>query len=116
MPSDRAFVAIGAIGCALAVALGAYAMHASLAPRDHERLAIAALFLFAHGLALAALAPKTASRWRVLSLRMLLIGTILFAGSLVLAAVAGIDPVLAPFGGGLLILGWLLLALASHIE
>jgi uncharacterized membrane protein YgdD (TMEM256/DUF423 family) len=116
MASERTLVAVGAFGCAIAVALGAYAMHATLAARDHERLAIAAVFLFAHGLALAALAQQAVGRWRRLSLHVLLIGTILFAGSLVLAATCGIDPVLAPFGGSLLILGWLSFALTSVFE
>ena len=113
MRSERILTAGGAFACALAVALGAYAMHATLAARDHERLAIAAVFAFAHGLALAVLAPQAASRWRRVSLYIHAIGTILFSGSLTLAATAGWAPMLAPFGGGLLILGWLLYALAS---
>jgi uncharacterized membrane protein YgdD (TMEM256/DUF423 family) len=112
----RAFAATGAVGCALSVALGAYSMHATLAPRDHERLAIAARVLFAHGLALAALAPRTVTRWRRICLHTLLIGMILFSGSLMLAATCGLDPMLAPVGGSLLILGWLSFALASLIE
>ena len=116
MASDRALVATGAVGCGLAVALGAYAMHATLPAHGHERLTIAAAFLFAHGLALAALAPQATTRWSRISLYVLLIGTILFAGSLVLAVTAGVDPALAPFGGGLLILGWLLFALARFID
>jgi uncharacterized membrane protein YgdD (TMEM256/DUF423 family) len=106
----NAIAACGAFGCAIAVALGAYAMHATLAPQDHERLAIASLFLFAHGLALSALAPGAQGRLRRMGLRVVLAGTILFAGSLVLAALAGIAPVFAPFGGSLLILGWVLVA------
>jgi uncharacterized membrane protein YgdD (TMEM256/DUF423 family) len=116
MRTDRALAAIGAACCALAVALGAYAMHATLAARDHERLEITALFAFAHGLALAALAPQARTRWRRLSLHVLLIGTILFCGSLALAATFGMEPALAPFGGTVLILGWLLYALSCLIE
>ncbi len=116
MRTDRTLAATGAACCALAVALGAYAMHAALAARDHERLAIAALFAFAHGLALAALAPQATTRWRRLSLHVLLIGMILFCGSLAFAAMFGIEPALAPFGGSALILGWLLYALSCLIE
>jgi len=112
----RILAAAGALGCGLAVALGAYAMHAALAPRDHERLAVAALFLFAHGLALAALAPAARSRLQASSMGVLLAGALLFAGSLVLAALAGFEPRLAPFGGSLLMLGWLLAALGFVFE
>ena len=108
--SMRSLAGIGALACGVAVGIGAYAMHTALTPQNHDRLAIAALFLFAHGLALAALAPRTALRMRQAGLCVLMIGTILFSGSLVFAALLGIAPVLAPFGGGLLMLGWLLIA------
>ena len=106
--SMRALAGVGALACGVAVGIGAYAMHGMLSPHDHERLALAALFLFAHGLALAALAPGTRSRLRQAGFLVLMIGTILFAGSLVLAAWFGIASTLAPFGGSLLMLGWLL--------
>jgi len=104
----RALAGIGALACGVAVGIGAYAMHGASTPQNHERLVIAAMLLFAHGLALAALAPGTRSRLRQAGLLALMIGTILFSGSLVLAASLGIAPMLAPFGGSLLILGWLL--------
>ncbi len=107
----RALAGVGALGCAIAIAAGAYAMHAAPTQQSHERLGLAALFLFANGLALAALAPGTRSRLRQIGLCVVLIGTIAFAGSLALAALLGIAPMLAPFGGSLLILGWLLIAL-----
>jgi uncharacterized membrane protein YgdD (TMEM256/DUF423 family) len=107
--SMRALAGIGALACGAAVGIGAYAMHGASTPQDHERLAIAAVFLFAHGLALASLAPGTRSRLRQAGFLALMIGTILFAGSLVLAALLGIAPTLAPFGGSLLMLGWLLI-------
>jgi uncharacterized membrane protein YgdD (TMEM256/DUF423 family) len=107
----RALAGIGALACGVAIGIGAYATHAALTPQNHERLAIAALFLFAHGLALAALAPRTALRLQQAGLCVLMIGTILFSGSLILASSLGIAPAFAPFGGGLLMLGWLLVAL-----
>ena len=107
----RALAASGALACGIAVGTGAYAMHAALAPQDRERLALAALFLFAHGLALATLAPAAMSRVRQIGLYVVMIGTILFAGSLAFAALLGIAPALAPFGGSLLMIGWLLVAL-----
>lgn len=106
----RILSAIGALGCAIAVGLGAYAMHATASPQDHERLALAAVFLFAHGLALAALASAAMPRLRRIGLFVLLAGTVLFSGSLVAAALFAIEPMLAPAGGSLLILGWLLVA------
>ena len=105
----RALAGIGALACGVAIAISAYAMHATLDPHNRERLAIAALFLFAHGLALAVLAPGTVSRLRQFGMYCLMIGTILFSGSLILAATLGMAPVLAPFGGSLLMLGWLLI-------
>ncbi len=112
----RALAGLGALACGIAVGAGAYAMHAALTAQNHGRLVIAVLFLFAHGLALAALAPSTVTRLRQIGLYMLMIGTTLFAGSLMLAALLGIAPVLAPFGGSLLMLGWLLVAAGFLIQ
>jgi uncharacterized membrane protein YgdD (TMEM256/DUF423 family) len=112
----RALAGIGALGCGVAVGMGAYAMHAASTSQNHERLAIAALFLFAHGLALASLAPRTTLRLRQVGLCVVMIGTILFSGSLALAATLDIAPSLAPFGGGLLMLGWLLVAAGFLFE
>ncbi len=112
----RILAAIGALCCAIAVGAGAYAMHATLTPQDHERLALAALFGFAHGLALAALAPGTVSRVRQLGLCVLLLGTLLFAGSLAGAALFGIRPALAPFGGSALMFGWVLVVVGFVVE
>jgi len=109
--SMRILAGIGALACGVAVGIGAYAMHGALTPQNHELLVIAAAFLFAHGLALASLAPGTRSRLRQAGFLALMIGTILFAGSLVFAALLGIAPTLAPFGGGLLLFGWLLIGL-----
>ena len=108
--SMRVLAGVGALGCGVAVAIGAWAMHGVLVAPNRERLAIAALFLFVHGLALAALAPRTVSRLRQSGMYCLMIGTILFSGSLILAVTLGIAPMLAPFGGSLLMLGWLLIA------
>ena len=109
--SMRMLAAFGALACGIAVGMGAYAMHAALVAQNHERLAIAALFLFAHGLALATLAPAAMSRVRQIGLCVVMLGTLLFAGSLACAALLGMAPALAPFGGSLLMLGWLLVAL-----
>ena len=109
-PFPRLLAASGAIDCSIAVGLGAWAMHAAVSPHDQQRLAIAALFLFLHGLALATLAPAGGSRLRQTGLGLLLAATILFSGSLACAAVFGIEPRLAPIGGSSAMLGWLLVA------
>ena len=101
---------IGAVGstlAGLAVALAAYAAHAA----DGEaqaRLAQAAAFAFGHGLALAALAPLAQRRSGLVALLAILLGVLLFSGSVAGAALWGLPTTLAPFGGMLMIGGWLL--------
>ena len=102
--------AADALCAALAVALGAYATHAATGAAQGQLQAAAAV-AFGHGIALAALGRAGMARLRRAALGALLLGTLLFAGSVVLHALAGIAPVLAPLGGMLLIAAWLLLAL-----
>jgi len=99
----------GALCAAAAVALSAYAAHAAQGPAQ-ARLQTAALFAFGHGLALAVLAPLATRGSTRLALAMLYAGMLLFAGSLVLNVLAQWPTTLAPFGGILLIAGWLLYA------
>ncbi|HET6434902.1 MAG TPA: DUF423 domain-containing protein [Xanthomonadaceae bacterium] len=101
--------AAGALCAATAVALGAYAAHGGLGD-DRALVQTAAAVAFGHGIALAALGRGPAGRLRALALAALLLGTLLFAGSVALHALAGLPVAAAPFGGGLLIVGWLLLA------
>ncbi|GAA5011094.1 DUF423 domain-containing protein [Pseudoluteimonas lycopersici] len=107
----RAFAAVGAWLCATAVATSAYAAHA-VEGAQQARLQTAALFAFGHGLALVVLAPRVASRAMRIGLVALLAGVLLFSGSLAAEALSGVRPRLAPFGGTLLIAGWLLLGAA----
>lgn len=107
--SARVLAASGALCCALAAALAAYAAHGA-AGDAQLRLAQSALFLFAHGLALAALAPRAQRRLARIALTLLLAGAALFSGSLAFAVFFGASTALAPFGGMLLIAGWLLYA------
>jgi uncharacterized membrane protein YgdD (TMEM256/DUF423 family) len=107
--SLRWLSAFAALCCGVSVGLGAYASHAA-AGQAKERLAIAAVFGFAHGLALLVLAPRQraaglAARW------LLALGIVLFSGSLASAALAGTSTAAAPFGGTLLMLGWLVAAI-----
>jgi uncharacterized membrane protein YgdD (TMEM256/DUF423 family) len=102
----------GALCAATAVALSAYAAHAVQGPAQ-ARLQTAAFFAFGHGLALAALAPQAARAPARLALALLYAGMLLFAGSLVLNVLAQWPTVAAPFGGTLMIAGWVLYAIAA---
>lgn len=101
--------ASGALLAAAAVALSAYAAH-GVEGDAQSRLQTAALFAFGHGIALAALAPRAGRRFGLVALVGLLSGVLLFSGSLVGSHVLGESMGLAPFGGSLLILAWLLYA------
>ena len=107
----RTFAAIGAWLCATAVALAAYASHAA-AGLSQARLQTAALFAFGHGLALIVLAPRATSRGMRIGTLAMLLGVLLFSGSLAAEALFGLRPRPAPFGGMLLIGGWLWLGTA----
>jgi uncharacterized membrane protein YgdD (TMEM256/DUF423 family) len=100
----------GAVLAAASIALSAYASHASHGP-GQARLQLATVFAFGHGLALAALAPQQpARRLRQLALYALAGGVVLFSGSLAASVLASWPTTLAPFGGMLMIGGWLALA------
>lgn len=105
----RGLRAIAALLAALAVAAAAYASH-GLSGDAQMRLALAAAFAFGHGVALLALAGFAVKpRFRVVLLAML-VGLLLFSGSLAAAALWGASTALAPLGGSLLIVAWLALA------
>lgn len=111
--AGRWLAALGAVMAALAVGLAAYASH-GVDGEAQARLQSAALFLFGHGVALAALAPLSAGRlWRVLALVGLLVGTLLFSGSLVMGVLQQWPTPLAPMGGTLMMVGWLLWAVTA---
>jgi len=100
--------AIAALFCGFSVALGAYAAHAA-DPQARLRLGLAAAFGFGHGLALLAL--RTREGGLAIAVRAgFIAGTIFFSGSLAGAALLGLPTVLAPIGGTVLILAWLLAA------
>ncbi len=102
--------AAGALFCAVAVGLGAYAAHAAdVAARS--RLDTAALYLFLHGLGLIALRRSLSGAFGFAVGCGLLAGTLLFSGSLIGAALFGASTRLAPAGGALLIVAWLAAAL-----
>lgn len=110
-PSLLAFS--GAVLAAVAVAQGAHASHGVTDAQAQANLQTASLYAFGHGVALAALAAGTARSLGKAGLYLLLIGTLLFSGSLALGALVQLSTKLAPVGGIGLILGWLLWALDS---
>ena len=98
-----------ALACGSSVALAAYASHGAQG-QAQQRLVIATLFAFSHGLALLALPARTGVM--TLTARVaFVVGILLFSGSLVMAAFFGTPTLLAPAGGSLLILGWCLLVM-----
>ena len=102
----RIVSALAALFCAASVGLAAYGAHAA-DPAAGRRLSTAAAFAFGHGLALLVLRTRE-GRFAIAARACFIAGTIFFCGSLVGAALAGLPTGLAPLGGMLLILGWLL--------
>lgn len=107
--SGRLAGAAGALCAGAGVGLAAYASHGA-AGQAAAWLQTAALFAFGHGVALALLGALPARALRLAAAGLLLAGMLLFSGSLAAAALLGWPTSLAPFGGGLMMLGWVLLA------
>lgn len=108
-PSLLAFA--GALLAAFAVALSAYAAHGMADAHAQSSLQTAAIYAFGHGVALAALAAGTTRSLGRAGLFLLLLGTLLFSGSLALNVLAQAGSKLAPAGGISLLLGWAIWAL-----
>lgn len=101
----------GGLLASAAVGLSAYAAHGVTEALAQSRLETAALFAFGHGIALAALGPGTTRLFGKAGLVLLLLGTLLFSGSLLAAVFAGTPTRFAPVGGIALMLGWVLWAI-----
>lgn len=118
----RIWLFIGAVNGALAVTLGAAGAHAlnpSLADATRATFETAVRYHFIHSLALIAIAalspqlsPDSGGRRLSAAGAAFTIGIILFCGGLYALSAFGISSgaSLAPFGGMMLIAGWLLLA------
>ena len=106
----RALTTCGGLYASAGVALSAYAAHAVEAGARGS-LQSAALFALLHGVALAALSRQASRRAGLAALLMLVVGTALFSGTIVAAHAFATPTRLAPIGGSLLILGWLLFAI-----
>ncbi|MFO0582787.1 MAG: DUF423 domain-containing protein [Anaeromyxobacter sp.] len=118
---DRTFLSVGAVSAALAVAAGAFGAHALKARLGPDLLAIwdtGARYHLAHALGLFAVAwaatrfPGAAVAWAGW---LLVLGTVLFSGSLYALALSGVRALgaVTPFGGVAFIAGWLCLAWAA---
>ncbi len=107
---QRWLAACGGLFAACGVALSAYAAH-GVEVAARANLQTAALFALLHGIALAALPRSTGRRTGLLALALLALGTLLFSGSLFAHHALGWPTRLAPAGGSLLIVGWLLYAI-----
>jgi uncharacterized membrane protein YgdD (TMEM256/DUF423 family) len=105
--------AIGAVLCAASIGLAAYAAHGVSDPKAQASLQSACLYAFGHGIALTALAPRARQALAQWALRLLLVGTLLFSGSIVLHVQAGIVSGVAPAGGVAMMLAWLLWAVSA---
>lgn len=97
----------GGLLAATAMGLSAYASHGIADPLAQSHVTTAALYAFGHGVALAVLGPTQQNSLGKLALYVLLIGTLLFSGSLVAGALWKLSTQLAPVGGTALMLGWL---------
>ena len=107
----------GALGVLLA-AFGEHALSGRLAPRNFITFANGTRYQMYHALAmgLAALAAQgKAARLAEISALLFFIGTLLFSGSLYGLALTGITVLgfVTPFGGLILIAGWIVLAVAA---
>ncbi|MCW6028630.1 uncharacterized membrane protein YgdD (TMEM256/DUF423 family) [Stenotrophomonas rhizophila] len=98
---------LGGLLAATAVGLSAYASHGIADPLAQSHVTTAALYAFGHGVALAVLGPTQQNTLGRLALYVLLIGTLLFSGSLVAGALWKLSTQLAPIGGTALMVGWL---------
>jgi len=107
-PSVLAF--LGCLLAASAIALSAYAAHGAADALAQSRLQTAAWYAFGHGAVLAVLGAASDRLLSKAGLGLLLLGTLLFSGSLVGGVLAGWSTSLAPVGGTALMLGWLVLA------
>lgn len=112
-PRSRWLRAGGCVVSGAAIALSAWAAHGVDDPAARAGLQSAAWIALANGVGLAALAGFASSRLWAAALSAIALGTLLFAGALVVGHLAGQRAALAPTGGLLMIGGWLVAAIAA---
>jgi len=96
---------LAALICAMSVAMSAYASHGFDGEAQH-RLMTASYFAFAHGLSIIVLARVSSAKSNLFACCFMLLGLVLFSGSLAGAALFQSSTILAPSGGSILILSW----------
>ena len=116
----RPLFAAGAVSAAIGVLCGSFAAHALKGRLEPDLLAVfetgARYQLFhALGLLAAAAAVPHFGRRAAWGGGLLLLGTVLFSGSLYALALTGVRPLglVTPFGGFAFVVGWALLAMAA---
>jgi uncharacterized membrane protein YgdD (TMEM256/DUF423 family) len=119
--STRLTLTLGAVYGLLAVSLGAFGAHGLRARVTPDYLAIwntGAHYLALHALVLLAVGSLSLQRphRRLLALAgwCFILGALVFSGSLFVLVLSGVRAwgAVTPFGGSLLIVGWLVLAIA----
>lgn len=121
-PQQAFYLRVSAIVGALAVALGAFGAHGLKTIIESERIEVwevAVRYHFYHAIVLLVLALGPASIWEgpwaARASKTILIGILLFSGSLYALAATGFTALgpLTPIGGLTLIAGWVSIAFAA---
>ncbi|WGQ36537.1 DUF423 domain-containing protein [Alcaligenes faecalis] len=118
---SRTILCLGALIMAVGVGLGAFGAHALRAMVDASALATwqtAVLYQLLHGLGLlliAALGNRLHPAWHSRSAVLMLVGVLIFSGSLYILVLSGVKwlGAITPIGGVAMILAWLCLAFAA---
>jgi uncharacterized membrane protein YgdD (TMEM256/DUF423 family) len=118
---QRHLIACGAVNMFIAVAAGAFGAHALKQSLSPEMLAIwhtAANYQMVHALGLIAIGLMMSGFHPILLKRaglIMLVGTIIFSGSLYLLAMSGIRMLgaITPIGGAAFLLAWAMVAWAA---
>ena len=105
--------ALFGLGATALAAIGSHALAPSLDADDLRRYVLAVALMFVHALALVAICALARSTIAGLLLTLstvsMVLGVLLFCGSLLGRVLFGWPTALAPFGGFALMLGWLAL-------
>lgn len=117
----RAWIALGALSAAIAVAAGAFGAHGLKARLSPDLLAVwetAARYQLVHAVALVALgaaAPVLREAGATAAAALFVAGTLLFCGSLYALALTGVRGLgaVAPLGGLAFVAGWACVAWAA---
>ena len=111
----RAGALLGALGIA-AGAFGAHGLSDHLDAKDLDTFEVAVRYQLVHALALCAIAAlPIGTRRAVLAATLMLIGTLIFCGTLYVLVLTGMRwlGAVTPIGGVLMIAGWVALATAT---